>query len=401
MKKAQSDLEETPSAPKKKLRQLRQQMKRQNLPRQMRQNSQTLRQQQLRQARQQQQRIQKRMQRMQSRLSQMQKQMQGQQRRMNMAGLRSALENTLRLSKDQEALRTTVEQLETDGPTVRRYAVQQKSLRDGLTTVTDSLRSIASRLPKMSQAVQKKTGDALRAMKQSTRSLDERESDEATGHQKTSMMHLNELALMLSRLLDQMQKQQSGGQGQMSMQQAMQQLQKASGQQQKLNQQIQQFLNKARGKRLSPNMQARRKQLARQQQRIKKQLEQMSVGEETRQRLLGDLQKIAEQMERSAKDLQGQQRHSRDLLKRQQQILTRLLNAQQSLRTQGKKQQRRGQRAGEQPSRESPGPRSPQSEEDALRRDLIRALEMGYNSDYEALIKRYFDLLQQTEGTSE
>ena len=401
MKKAQSDLEETPSAPKKPLRQLRQQMKRQNLPRQMRQNSQTLRQQQLRQARQQQRRIQKRMRRMQSRLSQMQKQMQGQQRQMNMAGLRSVLENTLRLSKDQEALRTTVEQLETDGPTVRRYAVQQKGLRDGLTTVADSLQSIASRLPKMSQAVQKKTGDALRAMKQSTRSLDERESDEATGHQKTSMMHLNELALMLSRLLDQMQKQQSGGQGQMSMQQAMQQLQKASGQQQKLNQQIQQFLNKARGKRLSPNMQARRKQLARQQRRIKKQLEQMNVDEETRQRLLGDLQKIAEQMERSAKDLQGQQRHSRDLLKRQQQILTRLLNAQQSLRTQGKKQKRRGQRADEQPNRQSPGPRSSQSEEDALRRDLIRALEMGYNSDYEALIKRYFDLLQQTEEASE
>ena len=133
-----------------------------------------------------------------------------------------------------------------------------------------SLQSIAGKLPKMSQAVQKKTGDALRAMEKSTTALDEREANEATGYQKTSMMHLNELALMLSRLLDQMQKQQqSGGSGKMSMQQAMQQLQKASGQQQKLNQKIQKFLNKAQGKRLSPNMKARRKQLAKQQRQIK------------------------------------------------------------------------------------------------------------------------------------
>jgi paraquat-inducible protein B len=142
-------------------------------------------------------------------------------------------------------------------------------------------------------------------------------------------------------------------------------------------------------------MQARRKQLARQQRRIKKQLDEMNVGEETKNRIMGDLEKIAEQMETSAEDLEGSERHSRDLIDRQQQILTRLLNAQQSLRTQGKKQQRRGRTADESFDRESPGDRPEQEEVDALRRDLIRALEMGYNSDYEELIKRYFELLQQ------
>jgi hypothetical protein len=400
MKEAQSDLQDTPSAPTQELRRLREQTTQQKLPQQMRQNSQTLRRNQPRRARRQQQRIQQRMQRMQSRLSQLKSQMQGRQRRMNVAGLRSALDNTLRLSKDQESLRGRVERLEADGPAVRRYAVQQKRLHDGLTTVADSLQSIAGRLPSMSQAVQKKTGDALRAMQSSTRALDQRTAEEATGAQKTAMMHLNELALLLSRLLDQMQQQQSGGQGQMSMQQAMQQLQKASGEQQKLNQQIQQFLNKAQGKRLSPNMQARRKQLARQQRRIKKQLQQMDIDADMKQRLLGDLKKIAEQMEQSAQDLQSQ-RHSRDLLKRQQQILTRLLNAQQSLRTQGKKQQRRGQRAGTSPSASPPGERSPSNDTDALRRDLIRALEKEYSSDYEALIKRYFELLQRSSGAAE
>jgi hypothetical protein len=126
----------------------------------------------------------------------------------------------------------------------------------------------------------------------------------------------------------------------------------------------------------------------------------MDIDADMKQRLLGDLKKIAEQMEQSAQDLQSQ-RHSRDLLKRQQQILTRLLNAQQSLRTQGKKQQRRGQRAGTSPSASPPGERSPSNDTDALRRDLIRALEKEYSSDYEALIKRYFELLQRSSGAAE
>jgi len=396
MKKAKKEMKDVPSAPKKKLQKLQKKMQQQEMSKKMRQNSQQLRKNQLQKARQQQQRIQKRLQNMRSRLSQMKQQMKGQQRQMNITGLRSALENTLRLSEDQEDLRTAIEKLDGDEPTVRRYAVKQKDLTDGLKTLADSLQSIASRLPKMSQAVQKKTGNALRAMEKSTTSLDDREAKQATGYQKTSMMHLNELALLLSKLLNQMQQQPSGGSGKMSMQQAMQQLQKASGQQQKLNKQIQKFLNKAQGQRLSKDGQARRKQLAKQQRLIKQQVEEMNVQEETKQKLMGDLQKIAKEMEKSADDLQGG-RHSRDLIKRQQQILTRLLNAQQSLRTQGKKQQRRGRRADENIDRKPPGERPDQDEVDALRRDLIRALEMGYNSDYEELIKQYFELLQQSE----
>ncbi|MFB6273250.1 MAG: DUF4175 family protein [Salinibacter sp.] len=394
MKKANQKMKDVPSAPRKKLQKLRKQMQQQNLPRKMRQNSRKLRKNRLQKARTQQQKLQRRLQNMRSRLSKMKKQMRGRQRQMNLTGLRSALENTLRLSKSQESLRQTVEKLSGKGPTVRRYAVQQQDLREGLKHVADSLNAIASRLPRMSQAVQKQTGDALRAMEKATTSLDEREAKRATGFQKTSMKHLNELALLLSSLLDRMQQQGGGGGRKMSMQQAMQKLQKASGRQQKLNQQIQKFLNQVQGKRLSKNMKKRRKQLARQQRKIKQQLEEMNISKETKQKLLGDLQKIAKQMEKSAQDLNSG-RHSRDLIERQQQILTRLLNAQQSLRTQGKKQKRRGQRADENVERERPGERPPSDDAATLRRDLIRALEMGYNSDYEALIKRYFELLQE------
>jgi alkanesulfonate monooxygenase SsuD/methylene tetrahydromethanopterin reductase-like flavin-dependent oxidoreductase (luciferase family) len=236
-------------------------------------------------------------------------------------------------------------------------------------------------------------------METATTALDQRKSGKATGHQKTSMMHLNELALLLSNLLEQMQNQQGGGSGS-SMQKMMQKMKQMSGQQQKLNSQIQKYLNEVQGKRLSPDQEQRRKELARKQRQIKQQIQNMDVGSDARRKLMGDLQKIAEQMEQSAKELEQGQRPSRDLLDRQQQILTRLLNAQSSLRTQGKKKERTGQSARDDAQRSSPGQLPSADDTDQLRRDLIRALEMGYSSDYEALIKRYFELLRTNEADS-
>jgi hypothetical protein len=331
---------------------------------------------------------------MQKQLSQMKSQMQGKQKQINIAGLRTALENTLRLSKRQEALRNRVGDLQAQGPGVRRYARDQKALSDGLKTVTDSLTTIAERIPQMSRTIQKRSGDALRAMETAMMALDERNASKATGHQKSSMMHLNELALLLSNLLEQMQNSQQGSGSGMSMQQMLQKLKQTSGQQQKLNSQIQKHLNQAQGKRLSSEQAQRRKELAKQQRRLKQQLQDMGAGSDVRDRILGDLDKIAEQMEQSAQELERGRRPSRDLLDRQQQILTRLLNAQNSLRTQGKQQQRQGRSSEDGFDRSRPGDLPSTDEAEQLRRDLIRALEMGYSADYEALIKRYFDLLR-------
>lgn len=393
MKNAEQEMKNVTGSPEKKVQTLNQKLEQQDIPKKMRKNSQDLRNNQLQKAHQNQQQIQKQLQRMQSQISGMQQQMNGQQRQMNLTGLRSALGNTLELSRNQEKLRTTVEPLN-EGPTVRQYASKQQQLSQGLQHVADSLQSIAGRVPRMSRAVQDRTGKALRAMEKATASLDERKADEATRFQKTSMTHLNELALLLSQLLDQMQQQGSGSGGSMSMQQARQQLQKASGHQQKLNQQIQKFLNAAEGNRLSADKQERREQLAEQQRQIKRQLQDMNVGSDVKEQLLGDLEKIAEQMNTSANDLQ-QGHRSEEILDRQQQILTRLLNAQKSLRTQGKKEEREGRTAESEFERERPTGRQDQDESDTLRRDLIRALEMGYNTDYEELIKRYFELLEQ------
>ncbi len=397
MQEAAQEMKDVPQSPQQQMQQMQQQMQQQDLPKQMQKNAQQLRQQQMNDAQQGQQQMQQQLQQMQQQLQQMKKGMQGQQMQINMAGLQSALDNILRLSQEQESLRQTVGELSSSSPTLRQYAQDQKDLSTGLQTVSDSLQKLARRIPQMSRKVQEETGNALREMESATSTLSERSAPQASSHQKGSMMHLNELALMLSDLLSQMQNASGSGSG-MSMQQMMQQMQQMSGQQQKLNRQIQQFLNDVQGNRLSTDQQERLQQLAKQQQRIQQELQDLAKeGGANADQILGDLNKIAEQMEETIQELQ-QGRQDRRTLDRQRQILTRMLQAQKSLRTQGKKQERKGRTSEEIFNPESPDELSPQEQAETLRRDLIRALESGYAPDYEELIKRYFELLQQQQS---
>ena len=101
------------------------------------------------------------------------------------------------------------------------------------------------------------------------------------------MTRLNDLALLLSDLLDQMMNPSSGsGSGTPSMQQMMQQMMQMSGQQQQLNQQIQQMLNDTQGQRLSQDQQGRLQQLRQQQDALRQQLEELLMRKTARSGLL-------------------------------------------------------------------------------------------------------------------
>ncbi len=367
---------------------------------QMEQNSEQLQQNELQDAQQGQQQMQQQMQQMSQQMQQMSQQMQGQQKQANLAGLRRALDDVLTLSYEQESLRAETAGQRGDSPTLRPNAAQQVELSAGLATVSDSLRSLAREIPQMDIEIQRRTGEALREMGASVEELAERRVPQAAGHQKASMAHLNDLALLLSDLMDQMQSSASGkgSSGSPSMQQMMQQLQQMSGQQQQLNGQIQQMLNDAHGQRLSQDQQGRMQQLRQQQEALRQQLEELSQSEALDGQGRSQLRRIAEEMEEAAERMRGG-RINRDLRERQEHILTRLLEARESINQRGKKPERESQTGRDRPP-DAPDALPEAEEVDRLRRDLIRALESGYAPDYQELIKRYFDLLQQRNGGS-
>lgn len=389
----QRQVEELNRGPKEEMNRLNESVRQQQLPQEMQRNAEQLRKNQLQDAQSGQQQMQQQLQQMQSQLSQMQSNMQGSQMQINLAGLRRSLSDILTLSKQQEDLRQGLRNNVSEAPSLRADTRRQVELSEGLTTVVDSLQKLSANIPQMSREVQRQAGQALREMGQATESMTERSVGQAAGHQKASMMHLNELALLLSEVMNQMMNASGSGSGNSSLQQMIQQMQQTAQQQQQLNKQIQQFLNEMQGNRLGVDAQQRLQQMAAQQQAIKKQLDEIRRNPEARGNLLGDLQKIGDQMEETIGELE--QRHlNPQMVERQQQILQRLLDAQRSIHQRGKDDKREA-REGDDFSRESPDALPPEEAAEKLRRDLIRALESGYAPDYEELIKRYFELLQQ------
>ncbi len=386
-------MEDVQNAPQEQMQELMEQVEDQEIPEQMQENAEQLRQNQLDQAQQQQQNMQQQLQQMQQQMQQMQQNMQGAQMQINLAGLRRALSDILTLSQLQESLREDVRGLAADSPVMRENAQLQVELSEGLSVVSDTLQKLSAKIPQMSREVQQHAGDALREMGSSVEAMTDRVPTRASGHQKESMMHLNELALLLSDLLNEMMNSQGSGGGGMSMQQMIQQMQQAAGQQQQLNQQIQQMLNEMQGNRLSQDMQQRLRQMASQQEQIRSQIKSLSRQRELRGKVMGDLNRISDQMDETIRELQ-RGRPGRRTMERQQQIITRMLDATKSLQERGKEKKREGQ-AGEDQFRESPADLSPTEQADQLRRALIEALDSGYAPDYEELIKRYFELLQQ------
>ena len=396
LREIQERMQNVPNAPREKMEQTRREAEQAETPEKMEQNAGQMRQGKQREAQQGQRQMQQQMQRMQQSLQQMEASMEKKDQQLNAAAIRRALDNVLRLSQRQEALRTRTQRADADSPSLRDASRQQAELQAGLRTVADTLGNVAKRIPLVSRAVQQDVGEAMREMQSSAARLSEREPPRAAGHQRSAMTHLNELALKLTDLLQQAQQagnpSPSPGGGQ-SLQQMMEGLQKMAGEQQGMSDQVQRMINEQQGERLQPDAAGQAQGMAERQAQLRRELRQMSRNPESRGRMLGDLEEAAEEMERVAEEL-GRGRVSREMQERQRAILTRLLQAQKSLQERGQDERREGRRPG---AVDADGPRAappPPTPEEQLRRDLLRALDAPYSTDYDLLIRRYFDRLR-------
>ena len=373
------------------------------LPQQMQENAEQLRKNQTQEAQEGQQEMRRRLRRMAQQMRESSQQMQGKKQQIDTARLRAALEDVLTLSTEQERLATETSGTPSRSLALRPLARRQAELRTGLQHVSDSLRSVSRSVPQLGRKVQETTDSALREMVGAVEELAEQRSGPASARQRSAMTDLNELAVLLADVLSQMQnqQQQQGGGGSQGMPQQMQQM---GEQQQQLNQQIQQMLNETAGERLSRDAETRARQLAEQQEAIRRQLRQMLEGDGSGESGGGlseqgksALRRIEEQMGEAAEQLR-RGRIDPNTLPRQQNILQRLLEAERSANEQGREEKREGETATGSP-RAPAGSRPPSDRPaDRVRRDLIRALESGFSPDYQDLIKRYFERLQDRAG---
>jgi hypothetical protein len=192
---------------------------------------------------------------------------------------------------------------------------------------------------------------------------------------------------------------QQGGGASMAMgfEQFMQRLLGISGKQQGINQETQQLGEQGMN---ALQRQAAMARLAAEQAAVKKSLEQLLQEFGQRGEILGRLDQSAKDMEDVVKDLQ-QRRADRQTIERQQRILSRLLDAQRSMRERDYSKERQAETAKTYRAID-PGslPGDLGEKQNRLYQDLLRALRENYTRDYRELIQRYFDALAKGQQQS-
>ena len=255
--------------------------------------------------------------------------------------LRQLLENLITLSFDQEGLVEDFNRSRVNTPRYVDLVQDQFKIKDDFKLVEDSLQALSKRVFQIESFVTEKVSDIKVDIAGSLEHLEERRKTQASETQRRTMKSLNDLALMLSEVMEQMQKQMSGsmpgsqmcqnpgdGQGKDGKKPS----DKMGKAQEQLNKQMQQMkkaMEQGGGGKMSEQfakMAAKQAALREALKQMKKEAQEQGQGEGTK-----ELQEIIDQMNKTETDLVNK-RLTNEMLKRQEEIKTRLLEAEKSAR---------------------------------------------------------------------
>jgi hypothetical protein len=255
-------------------------------------------------------------------------------------------------SFEQEKTMQTLRAISPNDPSYIGLAEKQKDIKDNMKNVEDSLYSLSKRVPQIQSTVNKEVAAINTNIDAAITSLGDRRTGEANRSQQYAMTSMNNLALMLAEALDNVQNQmknaKSGkGKGKkksQSMSQLSKMQQQLNQNMQKMRDQMQQQGQKGnqgkQGQGQDGNMSEQLAKMAREQQQIRQALQEfnnqhLKIGSKSGT----DLQDISKEMEQTERDLVNR-RVLDETLKRQQQIQTRLLEAENAEREQEQDKQR-------------------------------------------------------------
>ncbi|MCK4821526.1 hypothetical protein KA005_37515, partial [bacterium] len=189
----------------------------------------------------------------------------------------------------------------------------------------------------------------------------------------------------------------SGASSAMGMEQFMLQMEQMAQQQLGINRKTFDLFNKGQ---LTLEEQAALARLSAEQEAVKRAVEEMLKNYRQHSEVIGRLDRMIEDMEGVVSDLR-QQNASSETIRRQERILSRLLDAQHSVRRRDFSRKRKS-ITGRDVIRESPLISIDATAEwkEQIRRDILRIAQEGFTRDYQELIKRYFEALMREENRS-
>ncbi len=310
--------------------------------------------------------------------------------------LRGILENLVQLSFDQEALMEEFGEVNSYNPKFVEMVQRQKKIRDDSRIVEDSLLALSKRAVILRSYINAEMGRINHNLNKSMTELAKREVKEARVSQQFTMTHMNNLAVMLSEILKNMQDEMNAmgsGSGQKKSKpkpgdaKKMKEMEKELGEQlKKMKQGMQQ--GDSPGSRKWAEMAAKQEMIRRMLESLKKKMQEEGNGKEA-----GELQKTIEQMEKLEEDLVNK-RLNLESMKRLQEIETRLLEHEKAERERDQDDQRES-RQGKQKERPLPPELEEYLKQKEKESELLKSVPPELRPYYKQKIREYFRQLSQ------
>lgn len=307
--------------------------------------------------------------------------------------LRQLLENLVKFSFDQEGLFEEVKKTQTDQPKFRELVQQQYKLKDDAAMIEDSLISLSKRVFQLESFITEELHKMNREIGQSIDNMVERRKGPAVGNQQYVMTSANNLALMLSETMEQMQQamaqsmpgnqqcQKPGGKGKLPSMQQMQQ---------QLNKDMQEMMNGMKkgkqggGQEMSKEFARMAQEQAALREALRKMKESMSQSEKSG----GNVDEVLEQMDQTETELLNKQ-ITEETLKRQQEIITNLLDMETAEKEQDKEEKRESQTA-TQVNRKLPPEIEKYLKERQSTVEVYQSVPPTLSPFYKKLVEKYF-----------
>ena len=317
--------------------------------------------------------------------------------------MREAVESGLHLSHLHEEIITQTNDILTAGQAgayiqneilrLQNLAADELTTAEGITQLSSKLWELGNRQIEVPPEVVWHLNASNDALSRAARALEDRQPSLAIPIQKTALADLNQAIFELLEAMAQMNQQMDAS----GFENMMEQLQQLAESQDQLNQMAQQLNQQMREQGQTPGLEQMVQQLAAQQQLIREATERLSERAEQMAQMLGSLEDVAQEMTDVEKALQ-QGRLDQDVLDRQAQILTRMLDSLKSLQKRDVGKQRKAEVA---KNTTAPAQEVPPLHPELL--EIVRKLETAPNAkefedipfQYREQLRRYFKALSQ------
>lgn len=318
----------------------------------------------------------------------------------DMETLRQILENLISLSFDQETLINNLSDVKFNSPIYTQYMRNQNKLMDDSQIIEDSLFALSKRQPQIESIINSEINDMNTNMERALSFMEERKTNDASEKQQFAMMSANNLALLLSEVLEQMQKQMTKSNPNPSNKMCNkpkslggESLKKMKQMQKALKEQMKSILQGNKGKQGKNKKGGKQSEeiakMAAQQEQIRNRMNEIRNELSGDQNSKNNIDKMLEEMEKTQNDIINNNITQSTLL-RQEQIINRLLEAEKAQLERDKEKKRESNEWLENLSKKLANPYQEYIKEKKNQEELIRTIPPSFTPFYKNKVNQYF-----------